>query len=145
MSPCFKYFFVIFAFCNTLPIFGSDSSTNRSEILRYEKGPQASRVVVHHGIVYVCGEICPHADYTAAEQTEYILTKIDERLAEVGTDKSRLLNAWLIVSDIKYHKAADEVWKKWIDPENPPARVSMAATLGRPHFKVEIQLTAAID
>ena len=117
---------------------------SKEEILRYETGPQASRVVIYNGIVYICGEICPHKDYSAAEQTQYILNKIDERLAAVGTDKSRILQAWLIVSNLKYHKECDAVWQEWINPEDAPARVSMQAGLGMPHFKVEIQMNVAL-
>lgn len=130
------FFFILFAIgLNAVP---------HEDIIRLEKGPQASRVVVHNGIAYICGEICPYEHYTVEEQTRYILDKIDQRLAEIGTDKTRILQAWLIVSDIKYHVGADSIWQQWIGPDNGPARVSMVAGLGMPHFKVEIQMNAAM-
>jgi len=125
--------------------FAIPAQADLSKIERHEKNAQGSRVVVHNGIAYLSGEVCTHANYTAAQQMEYILANIDEQLAKVGSDKSRILSALLLFSDVKYRKESSSAWKKWVDPDNPPARMSMATTLGHPSCKIEIQITAAVD
>lgn len=115
-----------------------------STITRIESGPQASQVVVHGGIAYVCGIICPDGSLDEYDQAKFVLNRIDTLLTEVGTDKSRLLRGWLFVSDIRYHARADKAWMEWLAGMGTPVRVSAAIELGMPHFKVEIAVDAAV-
>jgi len=39
--------------------------------------------------------------------------------------------------------AMNEVWDKWIDPKNPPARATVESALASPDALVEIMCTAA--
>ena len=50
-----------------------------------------SKAVVHNGVVYLSGQTSPNSGDTAAAQTAGCLAKVDELLAEAGTDKSRAL------------------------------------------------------
>jgi enamine deaminase RidA (YjgF/YER057c/UK114 family) len=113
-------------------------------IVHIEPGPQASQVVIHSGIAYVVGVICPLADMDAYEQARFILQRIDDLLAQAGTNKSRLLRGWLIATTHENRSLADQAWMEWLDGHNTPARVSMVAGLGMPHFKVEISVDAAV-
>ena len=50
--------------------------------------------MVHNGIVYTAGQVAQRAPgASVADQTSDILARIDELLAEAGTDKSKLLSA----------------------------------------------------
>mmetsp|Transcript_14991 Transcript_14991/g.30520 ORF Transcript_14991/g.30520 Transcript_14991/m.30520 type:complete len:106 (-) Transcript_14991:391-708(-) len=101
-----------------------------------------SQAVVHNNIVYLSGQI----DGTASDivgQTENVLAKVDTYLAEAGTDKSKLLTSTIWLKDIeKDFGPMNEVWMKWIDPNNKPARATTQASLARPDLLVEIQVTA---
>jgi enamine deaminase RidA (YjgF/YER057c/UK114 family) len=79
------------------------------------------------------------------EQTQNILDHIDKLLAEGGTDKSKLITANIWLKDISSDFASmNEVWVKWIDSGNKPARACVEANLAFPSLLVEIQVTAAV-
>jgi len=37
----------------------------------------------------------------------------------------------------------NDVWNKWLDPENKPVRATVESQMARPAILVEIQVTAA--
>jgi enamine deaminase RidA (YjgF/YER057c/UK114 family) len=117
---------------------------NPEPITYIEPGPQASQVVIHNGIAEVVGVIHGDGSKSAYEQTKAILERIDDLLAQAGTDKSKLLRGWLIATTHKHRDDADRAWMEWLEGLKTPARVSMVAGLGSPAFKVEITITAAI-
>ncbi len=38
----------------------------------------------------------------------------------------------------------NEIWVKWIDPANPPARATVEAKLANPKLSIEIMVIAAL-
>lgn len=114
-----------------------------SEITRKHVGPRMSQAVEHNGVVYLAGQVGDDQAADTATQTRQILAKIDARLAECGTDKSKLLWAQLWVTDMRNFDAMNEVWDAWIDPANPPARAGLCSALVAPDWKVEIMVMAA--
>ena len=78
-----------------------------------------------------------------AGQTAQILAKIDARLKEAGSDKSKLLSANLWISDMRQFNEMNKVWDAWISPGNAPCRACVEATLAAPQYQVEIMVTAA--
>ena len=101
--------------------------------------------VVHNGILTTMGVIDVSGE-TLEVQTTNILSKIDELLKEGGTDKSKLITANIWLKDIGNDFAPfNEVWVKWIDPNNKPIRACVEANLAFPKLLVEIQVTAAVD
>lgn len=111
---------------------------------RYDVGPLMSQAVVHGDTVYMAGTV---ADDTSADikgQTQQILDKLDRRLAEVGSDKSKLVSATIWVSDIGDRDPMNEVWVEWIDKQNPPVRACVEAKLARPEMLVEIMIVAGL-
>ncbi|MEL0323545.1 MAG: RidA family protein, partial [Rhodospirillales bacterium] len=73
---------------------------------------------------------------------QQILDKIDHYLSEAGTDKSKLLQAQLWITDMANFADMNSVWNAWVDPENPPVRACVKADLARPEILVEIMVTA---
>ncbi|MEC7538088.1 MAG: Rid family hydrolase, partial [Pseudomonadota bacterium] len=69
----------------------------------------------------------------------------DGYLAEVGTDKSKLLCAEIWISDMALFNDMNAVWDAWIDPANPPTRACGQVPRAHPDFKVEIIVRAALD
>ena len=113
-------------------------------IQRFETGPRMSQAVVHGNTVYLAGIV---ANKTAGEsvtrQTQEILSVIDRHLAEVGTDKSKLLSTTIYITDMKNFAEMNAVWDAWVSPGNTPARATVEVKLAAPRFHVEIMVIAA--
>jgi enamine deaminase RidA (YjgF/YER057c/UK114 family) len=80
---------------------------------------------------------------SVAEQTRDILARIDQLLAEAGTEKSKILTASVWLADISKFDEMNSVWDAWVVPGNPPARACVESKLADPAFTVEIMVTAA--
>ncbi|WP_169570273.1 RidA family protein [Sneathiella limimaris] len=113
-----------------------------SEIERRHVGARMSQIVKHNGTVYLAGQVGNPAG-TPAEQTKDILNKIDELLAEVGSDKTKILQATIWLSSIDYFAEMNEVWDAWVAEGHTPARACGESALATPDYKVEILITAA--
>jgi enamine deaminase RidA (YjgF/YER057c/UK114 family) len=101
------------------------------------------RVVVHNGLVFVGGTVADEMSAGLEGQTEQILAKFDEYLRTAGTDKTRLLSATIFLTDLNRKPEMDAAWKRWLSPENFPARATVGvADLGEDTL-VEIMITAA--
>ena len=112
-------------------------------IKRHISGPVHSRIVEYGGLVYVAGTTADHRAADCKGQTEEILRKIDGFLATAGSDKSRLLQATVWLTDMREKEQMDAAWKAWIDPDNKPARACVESRLGTPDTRVEIMVVAA--
>ena len=113
-----------------------------ADIKRIECGPRMSMAVVHNGIAYLAGQV-GHPGESVADQTREVLAQVDRLLAEVGTDKTRILTAQIWLADIADFDAMNSVWDAWVDPANPPARATCEGRLATPDYKVEIIVVAA--
>ncbi len=112
-------------------------------IQRFQKDHRMSQAVVHNGVVYLAGQVGePHED--VATQTRTALAEIEALLAEVGSDKSKILMATIWLADMADFETMNSVWDAWVDQENPPARATGEAKLAAPEYRVEIIVTAAV-
>ena len=103
-----------------------------------------SQVVSHGGMVYLAGQVAQRAPgASVADQTRDILTRIDELLAEAGTDKTKLLTANVWLADIGTFNEMNSEWDKWVPEGEPPVRACVEAKLADPAYTVEIMVTAA--
>jgi len=112
-------------------------------IRRIEPGKRMSAAVVHGDTVYLAGHVSKEPAGSVRGQTEAILRRIDERLAEAGSDKSKLLSASIWLADIATFDEMNAAWEAWVDPANPPARATVQARLASPDYLVEIAIIAA--
>nr|WP_246307045.1 RidA family protein [Azospirillum melinis] len=104
-----------------------------------------SQAVVHNGTVFLAGQVAedaPGAD--VAQQTCNVLDRIDALLAEVGTDKTKLLSATIWLSNMASFGAMNEVWDSWVAPGCEPARATVESRLASPEYAVEIAVVAAL-
>lgn len=113
-------------------------------ITRYGAGARMSQAVVHGDTVYLAGQVADDTSEGVAGQTAQILAKIDARLAEAGSDKSKLLSANLWITDMRFFNEMNKVWDAWVSPGNTPCRACVEATLAAPQYQVEIMVTAAL-
>ena len=114
-------------------------------IKRIQVGKRLSGAVVHNGVVYVAGQVPDDsAGPDVGKQTESVLAKIDQLLAEAGSDKTRILSAQIFLPDMKDFAAMNAAWEKWIPQGQAPARATIEAKLANPAYKVEIMCIAAL-
>ena len=79
---------------------------------------------------------------TATEQTRQIFTSIEERLARIGSDKSKIAHITIWLADLADFSAVTAVWNEWVDPEHPPVRACGQVALANPALKVEMIVVA---
>ncbi len=114
-----------------------------SQIKRIHSTGRMSRIVIHEKTIYLCGQV-GQADNSVADQTQQILTKIDDLLAEAGSDKTKILQAIVWLASMDDFAEMNAVWDDWVVPGTEPARACGEAALARPELKVEIIITAAL-
>jgi len=104
--------------------------------------PVISLAVIHNGIVSTCGVTAePTGDVKV--QTTKVLASIDGLLEKAGTNKSKLLTAYVWLADMQDFEEHNSIWNEWVDRQNPPVRFCVQSTLWRPNILVEIMVTAA--
>ena len=111
-------------------------------IQRMHSGERMSQVVVCGDTVYLAGQVGEGS--TVTEQSKSALAEVDRLLAAAGSDKSKILQTIIYLSDMSTFAEMNAVWEAWIDPANPPARATSGAPLATPDYKVEFIVTAAI-
>lgn len=114
-------------------------------IKRIDVGARMSQAVIHGNTVYTAGQVAQRAaGKSVTEQTQDILARIDELLAEAGTDKTKLLSATIWLTSMDDFAEMNAVWDAWVSPGNTPGRACVEAKLASPQYNVEIAVIAAI-
>mmetsp|Transcript_76362 Transcript_76362/g.151026 ORF Transcript_76362/g.151026 Transcript_76362/m.151026 type:complete len:158 (-) Transcript_76362:27-500(-) len=115
-----------------------------SDILRERIAPGRSRYVNYNGLVWtVAIPAGKTGGETVAEQTKLTLADLDTRLAAAGTNKSRILDATVFLSDITTKDEMDRIWVEWVPEGCEPSRIILGAHLAH-GFLVEVKVTAAL-
>lgn len=114
-----------------------------SEIQRIGMAARYSEAAVFNGVVYLAGMVPERGDRDIKGQTEDVLAQVEARLAEAGSDKSRILRAQIYLTDIADIGAMNEVWDAWVVPGSAPPRATVEARLADPGWRIEIVVTAA--
>jgi len=114
-----------------------------SEIKRIETGPRMSQAVVHGGVVYLAGQVGT-AGASITKQTKDILANIDRLLAEVGSDKTKILQSTIWLSSMDDFAEMNAVWDAWVPQGHTPARAAGESKLATPEYNVEILCIAAV-
>lgn len=113
-----------------------------TEITRHHTGPRMSQIVTHNGTVYLAGQVGTSGD-SVTDQTRQCLAQIDSLLAEVGSDKTRILQTTIWLADMADFAEMNAVWDAWVPQGHTPARACGEAKLAAPGYKVEFLITAA--
>jgi len=120
-----------------------NSVSSRPQIVRHDRNSRRSRAVMVGDIIYFAGQIGDDLSGDVAQQTREALARLDRLLAELGSDKSRLVSATIWLRDMADFEAMNAVWDGWIDPANPPARSCAQVVMAEPSIRVEIIPVAA--
>jgi len=114
-------------------------------VKRIVTNPRRGRAVIYNGMVFLGGQVADDRTQDIRGQTKQALVKIDNVLAEAGSDKSRLLSVQIWLKDISRDFAGlNEVWDQWMTPEHAPSRATSQCEMGAPDVLVEIIVTAAL-
>ena len=113
-------------------------------IQRHNVGKRLSEIVVHNGVAYLAGEVPDDTTKDITGQTEQVLAKIDRLLAQVGSDRTKILSAQIFIADMGEFAGMNAAWDKWVAQGHTPARATIEAKLANPAYKVEIMCVAAL-
>lgn len=112
-------------------------------ITRMETAQRMSRIVKHQGTIYLCGQVGADANTDITEQTATMLDKVENLLAQAGSDKEHILSATIYIRDMKDFAAMNAVWDAWVPEGYAPARACVEARMARAELLVEISVVAA--
>src|SRR3546814_19726303 len=115
-----------------------------SSARRVVPGSGMSQAVAWGNLVCVAGQVAQRAGGAAvAEQTKDIRARIEELLAEAGSDKTKLLSATIWLTDIATFDEMNGIWDAWVAPGAAPARACVEAKIASPPYNVESAGVAA--
>ena len=115
-------------------------------IERRHVGKRLSDIVVFmpagERLAYLAGQVAEDPTADVSGQTRSVLKQIDVLLAEIGSDKTRILSATIYLPDMKNFPLMNAVWDAWVPPGHAPARATVEAKLASSDYKIEIQVVA---
>lgn len=112
-------------------------------IARIKPEARWSDAVIHNQTVYYTG-VPENLDADAYQQTANTLEQIDTLLAELGSDKTHILDATIFLPDGEDFAAMNKAWDEWVVAGKAPVRCTVQAKLMNPRYKVEIKIIAAV-
>lgn len=101
-----------------------------------------SDAVLHGGTAYFV-EVADDPQQSIRGQVTQVLNQIDSRLAIIGSDRTRLLQVQIFLSDLAEGAILNELWDAWVPAGHAPARACVQAGLA-PGYQVEMVITAAL-
>jgi enamine deaminase RidA (YjgF/YER057c/UK114 family) len=113
-------------------------------ITRNHSNVRMSQSVIHGDTIYLAGQVASDSNANISVQTEQVLDKIDQLLAEAGSNKSRLLSAQIWLANIGHFAEMNQVWDAWVAEGDAPARACIEARLASPDLLVEIGIIAVV-
>jgi enamine deaminase RidA (YjgF/YER057c/UK114 family) len=119
---------------------GFDEET-MAPIIRLGCSRRWSDVVIHGGLARWV-EVAEVPQQDARGQIAQILGQIDATLAQIGSDRTQLLQITIFLADLTDAPILNELWDAWVPGDHPPIRACMQAGLA-PGYRVEMIVTAA--
>jgi enamine deaminase RidA (YjgF/YER057c/UK114 family) len=112
-------------------------------ITRHHGNQRMSQIVIHGDTIYLAGQVAADASADITVQTQQVLQKVDDLLAEAGSDNSKVLSAQIWIASMGHFAAMNAVWDAWVPEGNAPARACIEARLASPDLLVEVGIVAA--
>ncbi|MFB8339643.1 RidA family protein [Brucella cytisi] len=113
-------------------------------VTRHRKHRIMHAAVEHNGLIFVGGHAASDISLGMKEQTQQVCAKLDDVLAECGSDKTQLVSARIYISDMSKKEEMNEAWLEWLDGDDLPARATIGiADLGDPKRLIEVVVVAA--
>lgn len=112
------------------------------------QAPHYSPYIIHNDLVFVSGQLPvlptePKVPLGIEAQTILVLEKLSKVLEDAGTEKSKLLQVRIYISDIVFWDTVNEIYAKFMG-DHKPARCIVPS--GKLHFDclIEIEAIASI-
>ena len=113
---------------------------------RIKPGPRLSRIVVHNGVAHFAGITALDRSKDFTGQLQQVFARIEEHLADAGSDKTRLISVWVLLKHPERDFAAlNAAWEAWVPAGHAPARATWQANLAAPDILVEMIVNAAVE
>ena len=112
-------------------------------IIRHHGNQRMSQLVIHGDTIYLAGQVAADAGADITVQTQQVLQKVDDLLAEEGSDNSKVLSAQIWIASMGHFAAMNAVWDAWVPEGHAPARACIEARLASPDLLVEVGIVAA--
>ena len=103
-----------------------------NNLQRFHTQQRMSRIVVHQGTIYLCGQVCTDTSADIKTQTQQTLEKIDGLLTEAGSSKERILSALIHIKTMDDFQGMNNVWDAWVPEGHAPARTCVQSGNGQP-------------
>ncbi|MDB5386767.1 MAG: putative translation initiation inhibitor [Planctomycetaceae bacterium] len=113
-----------------------------TEIKRVGVTRRWSDAVIYQGLAYFV-EVADDSSQDIRGQVAQILLQAKQRLAQIGSDQTRLLQVLIYLADLQDAVVLNELWDAWIPDGHAPSRACVQAGLA-PGYRVEMVFTAAI-
>ena len=115
-----------------------------SSLQHLDTNRRMSQAVIHGETVYLAGQVSQLSDGDVREQAQDIFGKIDALLARSGSHKGALLSAQIWLRDIEDFAGMNLAWEEWLQEVKAPVRACVLARLAKPHYRLEVQVIAAL-
>ena len=112
-------------------------------IKRLQVATRYSEAAIHHGVVYLAGQVPNDVTQGIEGQTVEVLAMIDDLLAQAGSSKDHLLTVTIYLTDMADYAGMNKVWDAWLNQGFAPPRACVQAALANPLWKVEMVVVAA--
>ena len=112
-------------------------------VTRLHVGQRLSEVAIHHGTVYLAGQIAEDTTQDISGQTREVLAHIDRLLEQANSDKTLILSTQIFITDMANFPAMNAVWDQWVAAGHAPPRATVQAALANPACLVEVVVVAA--
>ncbi len=109
---------------------------------RIDPGPRMSKAVRHGDPIYTMGHVAGDRSGDISAQTADVLARLDATLAEMGSDRSKLLSVTIYLADMAEFSEMNAVWDEWVDGPKAPARTTVSAPLAAAEIRVEMTAIA---
>ena len=77
-------------------------------------------------------------------QTRRALENVRAILEKGGASLQSVVKTTVFLKDMSEFSGMNEVWDDWVPPGDTPPRATVQARLGKPEWKIEIVVTAAL-
>ena len=113
-------------------------------VTRHHVGARLSETAVHHGTVYLAGQIPEnHPDGDMRVQTQEVLGHVERLLNEAGSSKAHILSCNIFIRNAADITVMNEVWDAWIVPGHTPPRCTVIAPAINPQYLIEVVVIGA--
>ena len=115
-------------------------------IQRIDTKPTYSEIVINNNVVYLSGQVAQeYANSDFKSQAREVFSLIDFQLQRVGSNKTKILNLQIFLTDPANYGDMNNVFLEWMPEGKAPARNTICGVrCPNPNWKIEVVVTAAI-